>query len=81
MSKLFYCTSCKRVINNEQCCEYCKCEEINELAVGAPVNVIGNKLKGKVLKIKDGIVRIIIRDASKNKLVKEYEASKLTKVL
>jgi hypothetical protein len=81
MSKLFYCTSCKRVVNNEQCCEYCKCEETNELVVGAPVNIIGNKLKGKVLKITGEIVRIIIRDASNNKLVKEYEASKLTKII
>ena len=81
MSKLFYCTSCKRVINNEQSCDYCKCEEINELWVGTPVNVIGNKLKGKVLKISDGIVKIIVRDASNKKLVKEYAASKLKKVL
>lgn len=81
INKLFYCLSCKRVINNEQSCEYCKSEEINELLVGVPVNVIGDKLKGKVFKIKDGVVSIILKDASKNKLIKEYEASKLKKVL
>ena len=81
MSKLFYCKSCKRVISNEQCCEYCKSEEIKELVEGAPINVIGGKLKGKVLKITDQMVRVILLDASNNKLVKEYEASKLKKVI
>jgi len=81
MSKLFYCLACKRVINNKENCEYCKSEETNELVLGAPVNVIGNKLKGKVFKISEGMVSIIVRDAANKKLVKEYEASKLKKVL
>jgi len=81
MSKLYYCLECKRVIKNPETCDYCKSKEVNELVVGAPVNVIGQKLKGKVLKIDNDIVRLLVRDQSNNKLVKEFEPSKLNKVL
>ena len=81
MSKLYYCMECKRVIKNAEVCDYCKAETINELVVGAPVNVIGEKLKGKVLKIDNDVVRLLIRDQSNNKLIKEFAASKLNKIL
>ena len=81
MSKLYYCLDCKRIFRNAEVCDYCKSEEVNELVVGASVNVIGQKLKGKVLKINDDVVRILVRDQSNSKLVKEFEPSKLNKVL
>lgn len=81
MSKLYYCLECKRVIKNPEVCDYCKADTINELVVGAPVSVIGQKLKGKVLKIDNDLVRLLVRDESKNKLIKEFEPSKLKKVI
>jgi len=81
MNKLYYCLECKRVIKSSEACDYCKSENVNELVVGAPVNVIGQKLKGKVLKIDNDIVRILVRDQSNNKLIKEFEPAKLNKVL
>lgn len=81
MDKLYYCADCKRIINDEKVCSYCKGENIEKLSIGAPVSVIENKQKGKVLKIKDGIVRLLIRTDSNEKFIKEYEANKLRKVL
>jgi hypothetical protein len=81
MNKLYYCSECKRVLSNGESCNYCNSNSVYELAVGAPCNVIGTKLKGKVLKIKDNTVRLLIRDEGNNKLIREYDGEKLRKVL
>jgi RNA polymerase subunit RPABC4/transcription elongation factor Spt4 len=81
MDKLFYCIDCKRVIESDKECRYCKSENIGELAYGAPVSVIENKTKGKVLKIKNGEARLVIKTETGDKLIKEYSAEKLRKVL
>lgn len=81
MDKLYYCTDCKRVFGEASQCEYCSCSSIKELNVGVPVNVIGTKLKGKVLKIKAGKVKLLIKDENKDMYIKEFEAEKLRKVI
>lgn len=81
MYKLYYCNKCKRVITNESCCDYCKAEEIKELMLKTPVNVIGTKVKGKILKINNEKATLIIRDEGNNKFLKEYGADQLRKVL
>lgn len=81
MNKLYYCGDCKRVVTSSESCSYCSSSLINELSVGASVNIIGTKMKGKVLKVKDNIVRILIRDEGNNKLIKEYGGDKLRKVI
>lgn len=81
MDKLYYCGECKRIIENSESCSYCNSSYVNELSVGAPVNVIGTKLKGKILKVKDNTARLLIRDEGNNKFIREYEGSKLRKVL
>lgn len=81
MDKLYYCNECKRVISTSESCSYCNGTLIKELVVGAPVNVIGSKVKGKVLKIKDNTVRLLIRDEGNNKFIREYSGEKLRKVL
>lgn len=81
MDKLFYCADCKRVIGSDRECSYCRSENIGELIVGAPVSIIENKLKGKVLKIKGDQVRLLIRTEAGEKFIKEYGAEKIRKVL
>lgn len=81
MDKLYYCNECKRVISNGESCSYCNSSYIDELAVGAPVNVIGTKLKGKVLRIKNNTARLLIRDESNSKFIREYSGEKLRKIL
>lgn len=81
MERLYYCSECKRVITNEGKCAYCDSSDVKELMLKTPVNVIGTKTKGKVLKIKEGKVDLIIRDEANNKLLKEYNAEQLRKVL
>ena len=81
MSKLFYCKNCKRVIENFSQCDYCKTNDIKELMLGTSVNVLGTKQKGKVFKIDANMVKLIVIDESKNRLIKEYKAEQLKKVL
>ncbi|OFI06278.1 hypothetical protein CLOACE_10510 [Clostridium acetireducens DSM 10703] len=81
MSKLYYCEECKRVLNNANTCSYCDSNNIRQVKIGAPVNVIGTKLKGRVLKIKGYNARLLIRDEFKKKYVKTYSSDKLRKVL
>lgn len=81
MANLFFCAKCKRVIESETQCEYCGHGEVNMLMQGTAVNIIGTKEKGKVLKICDEIVKVIIVDVAKNKIVREYKASQLKKII
>jgi RNA polymerase subunit RPABC4/transcription elongation factor Spt4 len=81
MANLFYCKKCKRVITSETQCEYCGSSEVNKLMQGTSVNIIGTKEKGKVLKICNEIVKVIVIDAAKNKIVKEYKAQQLKKII
>lgn len=81
MANLFYCKKCKRVIASGTQCEYCGSIEVNGLMHGTSVNIIGTKEKGKVLKISDEIVKVIVIDVAKNKIVKEYKPSQLKKII
>lgn len=80
MSKLYFCTDCKRVIK-EEVCNYCNSSETKELKVGSPVNVIGTKEKGRILKIMDNKARLLIRTESNDKVIREYDYNKLRKIL
>ena len=81
MANLFYCVKCKRVISNETQCDYCGDTQINRLLQGTSVNVIGTKEKGKVFKISDEMVKIIVIDLAKNKVLREYSAEQLKKIV
>jgi RNA polymerase subunit RPABC4/transcription elongation factor Spt4 len=81
MANLFYCKKCKRVIISGTQCEYCGSSEVNRLMQGTSVNIIGTKEKGKVLKICNEIVKVIVIDAAKNKIVKEYKVQQLKKII
>lgn len=80
MNNLFYCNECKRIFDGDKCA-YCSNDSIKPLNLGAPVNVIGTKLKGKVLKITDDNVRLLIKDELKNKYIKEFKAEELRKLV
>lgn len=81
MGKLYYCAKCRRVVKDENSCSYCGGDDIYELSLGAQVSVLNQKIKGKVLKIKDGNVRVLIKAETKEKLIKEYPAEELKKVI
>lgn len=81
MSKLYYCSDCKRVFNNADKCEFCDSFYVKELKVGKSVNIIGSKQKGKVLKVKDENVTLILIDEFNNKYTKDYKAEELRKIL
>lgn len=81
MRKVYYCVQCKRLTTNEDKCNYCNGDHIKEVLQGCPVNVIGTKQKGKVLKIEEDKIKLIVIDEAKNKLIKEYKVEDLKKVL
>lgn len=81
MNKLYYCAECKRIFKEERC-PYCGSDNIKELTNNAPVNVLGTKIKGKVLKIEKDNVRVLhTNPESKERYIKIYEPEKLKKVL
>lgn len=81
MANLFYCKNCKRVLKSEIQCDYCGNSGMNRLMQGTSVNIIGTKEKGKVFKIGDEIVKVILIDVAKNKIIKEYRAPQLKKII
>ncbi|MCX7749803.1 MAG: hypothetical protein N2645_23385 [Clostridia bacterium] len=81
MDNLFYCLDCRLLSASSGLCPHCNSEKLKELTRKAPVNVIGSKLKGRVLKIQMDSVNVLFVDENKNKYIKEFEFSKLRKVL
>lgn len=80
MGKAYFCTACKRVFSKDNGCT-CEGEGcIKEMKLGTPVNVIGTKLKGKIYKIKNDGVEVLIT-SSPNKHIKEYKLEEVRKVL
>lgn len=81
MYKVYYCVNCKRIIGNSEICDYCKSSDIKEVNMKSPVNVIGTKVKGRIFKVKDGTVDLLIRDEYNNKMIKEFNIKELKKIL
>lgn len=81
MSTVNYCVQCQRIFLNEKICEFCGSNDIKELKKNAPINVIGTKLKGRVLKIKDDNATLIINTESNERVLKEYNLKELKKIL
>lgn len=81
MDKLNYCVDCKRIFNPAPVCSYCNSENVKDLAQRAPVNVLGTKLKGRLFKVHSDKAQILLVDDKQSKSIKEFEASKLQKVL
>lgn len=78
---LNYCTKCKRVICGADKCNFCGCESLKELKEKAPVNIIGTKLKGRVLKIKEDKISILINTENSETILKEYTFDKIKKIV
>jgi len=81
MDKLNYCLDCKRIFVLNDKCEYCSSVNIKDLTKNAPISVIGSKLKGRVLNCKQGMVQVLFKDQGNTKTIREYEPSKIRKVL
>ncbi|MGL5245838.1 MAG: hypothetical protein ACRC7R_11745 [Sarcina sp.] len=81
MQSLNYCLDCQRVFSLQESCEFCGSINTKLLKKRTSVNVIGTKLKGKILNCKDGIVSIIINTENNDKVIKDYEIKKIRKIL
>jgi hypothetical protein len=81
VNKIYYCVDCKRIVSSKEKCNYCNGSYLKEIVQGSPVNVIGTKQKGKVLKVEEDSVKLIVIDEAKNRLIKEYKIQEIQKVL
>ena len=81
ITNLFYCLDCMRIFKSEDKCDYCNSGDIKLLKRDAPVNIIGTKLKGRLLRVNENDVSLIIRTENNDKVVKEYDTSKLRKII
>lgn len=81
MYKLYYCLDCRRVFNSDANCQYCGSEKLKELKKDSPVSIIGTKQKGKVFKIQEGEVKILIISESKERVIRDYKSEKLKKII
>ena len=81
MHKLFYCLDCKRVFKNEEACQYCNSINVKDIKKNTPINVLGTKQKGRVMKVLDGGAKVILVNEANEQLIKEFKAEELKKVL
>ena len=81
MDNLNYCVDCRKVASFNDGCSFCQSQNIKELVRNAPVNVVGTKLKGRVMKVKDDMVHILFVDEGKKKVIQPFESIKVQKIL
>lgn len=81
MQTLNYCLKCQRLFSSEDKCDFCGSDSLKSVQKSTSVNVIGTKIKGKVLYCKDDIVSIIISNESNEKMVRKYKVCELKKIL
>ncbi|MFZ5967824.1 MAG: hypothetical protein ACOYVK_11710 [Bacillota bacterium] len=81
MENLNYCVDCRRIASFNEGCSFCQSQNIKALVRNAPVNVIGTKLKGRVMNVKNDMVHILYVDEGKQKVIKPFESVKLQKIL
>lgn len=82
MVKLYYCTNCRKIQDNETSCAACESDKIKELKKGTSVNVIGTKTKGKIYRIKqEQVDLIIVHPESKETTIKGFKPEEIRKVL
>lgn len=81
MKNLSYCVDCRRISYFYGICSYCQSNNIKDINRKTPVNVIGTKIKGRVLNVKDEMVNILCIGQGKVKSIKQFEVEKLRKIL
>lgn len=81
MQNLDYCLECRRLFLENEKCEFCGSENIKPIKKSTSVNVIGSKVKGKILNCKEGIVNVVVVTEAKERVVKDYQVKELRKVL
>ncbi|ABW18580.1 conserved hypothetical protein [Alkaliphilus oremlandii OhILAs] len=81
MENLAYCKDCRRISYFNEMCTYCQSNDIKAVDKKAPVNIIGTKVKGRVLNAKDGMVDILCASEGNTKSIRQIEAERLRKIL
>ena len=78
---LNYCLSCAQIFDDkEEFCPHCESIHFSVLKKNAPVNVIGSKVKGKFFKSVNENALLIVINADKEKILKEYPIKNLKKI-
>ncbi|WZL73323.1 hypothetical protein QBE52_00880 [Clostridiaceae bacterium 35-E11] len=81
MKNLNYCVDCRRIANFDGTCTYCQSENIKQLPKKSPVNVMGTKIKGRVMNVKDEMADLLCMGVGSTKSIKQFEVEKLRKIL
>ena len=80
MDKVYFCSSCKKIFSEGNGCTCPQENGVKEIRVGTPVNIIGTKLKGKVYRIKNEVLEVLIT-STKNRMIKTYPLAEVRKIL
>jgi len=81
MGNYVYCEDCKRIFPVKSNCPFCESTKVSELYLKAPVNILGTKVKGRVFKLAPDVIKVLIVDEGQNKSIRDFDASKLKKIL
>lgn len=77
----YYCLQCKRIFLETDKCKYCNCAVIKPVKINSPVNIIGSKLKGKVVKIKNVNLTVMICNEANERSLKDFKINELRKII
>ena len=80
MRKLVYCLNCRKISYLQETCPNCNSNTFKALSKNAPVNIIGSKIKGRIYKINEESVDVLIVDQQNQKTIKSFDHTKLRKI-
>ncbi|MGL4737892.1 MAG: hypothetical protein ACRCW2_10600 [Cellulosilyticaceae bacterium] len=79
MKQFYFCEACKQIFKSSDACR-CDGKIIKPVKLGTPVNIVGTKLKGKIYRMKEDALDVLIT-STKNKGIQTYPIDQVRKVL
>lgn len=81
MARYYYCSECKKIGKSKVECEGCKGKYLKDLKEGSPINLIGTKQKGRVFRMKENEIVILIKNEFNEESIREVSASEIQKII
>lgn len=80
MNKIYFCKVCRAVFTEGKGCNCEGNNSVQEVKKGTPMNIIGTKTKGKVIKIKEDAVDLLIYSHN-NKTIRTCKVDEIRKII
>lgn len=81
MARYYYCFDCRKIGKSKNECGECKGRSLKELKEGAPINIIGTKQKGRIFKMKEESISILLKNEFNEESIREVSYTEVQKII